>query len=216
MRARTPALAASGAARSLPSRPPAQRPAGAGGPDPCGGSRNGSGGEGPPRSPSVPSVPALRCPRSPCRPRAARLRRSAWPGRAAVLLRAAVVLAAVRFPLSVGEGSRIRPCADLWLSAPPARDAELPRLPAPFRSEEPLPPAGKRTAAGLRCSPIPPRSGSRSVSVKREIKLKGNRGRGRRERGRTAAREAGGAACPRLCAALRGRDAAAFTAGRGS
>lgn len=45
MRARTPALAASGAARSLPSRPPARCPAGAGGPDPCGGSRSGSGGE---------------------------------------------------------------------------------------------------------------------------------------------------------------------------
>lgn len=60
MRARTPALAASGAARSLPSRPPAQRPAGAGGSDPCGGSRSGSGGETPPPPPfpSFPSAPA--------------------------------------------------------------------------------------------------------------------------------------------------------------
>lgn len=72
--------------------------------------------------------------------------------------------------------ARVLRCPDLWLSASPPRDAELPS----FRSEEPLSagflPAGKRSAAGLRCSPIPARSGSRGVSVKREIKLKGNGG----------------------------------------
>lgn len=82
MRARTPALAASGAARSLPSRPPAQRPAGAGGSDPCGGSRSGSGGETPPPLPlSLLSPP---CPRG---PRVGgvgvvRLRRAEGPGQA--------------------------------------------------------------------------------------------------------------------------------------
>lgn len=74
MRARTPALAASGAVRSLPSRPPARRPAGAGGPDPCGGSRRGSGGEDiPPRLPGRPEgwdSPGR--PRVPLTPRRAR------------------------------------------------------------------------------------------------------------------------------------------------
>jgi len=106
----------------------------------------------------------------------------------------------------MGEGSHIRPCPtdpprgpDLWLSAPPTRAAEPTRLPAPLRSESRCPgrptcagflPSGERSAAGLRCSPLPACSRRRSVSVKREIKLKGNGRRGRRERDRTSLHEA--------------------------
>lgn len=82
---------------------------------------------------------------------------------------------------------------------PPTRAAEPPRLPAPLRSESRCPgrptcagflPSGERSAAGLRCSPLPACSRRRSVSVKREIKLKGNGRRGRRERDRTSLHEA--------------------------
>lgn len=124
MRARTPALAASGAARSLPSRPPARRRlAGAGGQDPCGGSRRGLGGEGSPAAPRGQAAglgaatgaflsvsPGLRAGASLAVAgehtlRATPLQRGG-SGDPCVCFHDLFIL----FPLELGEGSLIRPC----------------------------------------------------------------------------------------------------------